>query len=168
MRIGILAVIVFFAFSCHQRMARTASSTAHELFSEKTDSQAPLLLPPSSLSWVLHIERIGCGGPCPEWEAFFYENGKAVWMPADGNASRAAFSPDHWKILAEEATATGFFQLPDTLGFIPQLPGWKIAIRKDSLFREVVYNHQAPPSLRLLEHKLEEWVLAQDWERIYP
>lgn len=116
----------------------------------------------ASPACILQVERTGCGGPCPEWDARFYSNGVATLIRRNDGAFSAGFDPDSLQWAFEAAQAAGFSQFPDTVGFLLQLPAWKITMENHS----ILHNHDGPQALLRLERQLEEWILARPWKRI--
>lgn len=170
---SLVLALVFVAVACHPRLDRSASDQPQPgLFSLKfADTLDPASFsPPTPVPCLLRVERKGCGGPCEEWEARYYANGVATFIAKKGplapGAYSADFSPDSLGWVYAEAGQCDFFHLPDTLGFIPQLPGWSIGILQDTLSNSILHNHGGALALQRFERRLEEWILAQPWERI--
>ena len=136
------------------------------LFSEKTDSFQFSAFPPPPVC-VLYVKRTGCGGPCPEWEARFYENGVSTLVNAKAGPERAVFEMKSLREILNQAGDAGFFDLPDTIGQpLDRLPSWFIEIHTDSLAHSVHHFHHGPVSLRNWEQQLEDWIFTLPWERI--
>ncbi|MBK7407515.1 MAG: hypothetical protein IPJ40_05170 [Saprospirales bacterium] len=166
--------------SCHLFQKSSMSEPAlppvpseRPLITEQIDSLPSLPLPaPASI--LVRIKQVGCGGPCPEWEARFYANGIATFIGLNGSIPQGAYSLEipedmiaNWQHQAEDIL---FFSLPDSIpaseSFLPELPTWEIEIRNDSLLYRVVHNHHGTVSLRTFEQQLESWIFSLPWERI--
>jgi hypothetical protein len=150
--------------ACHPRPALPGiDEPLEELFSEKIADSLRMEYPESAPpECILKVERTGCGGPCPEWEARFHANGVATLIRWNDGAFSAGFEPDSLQWAFDAAQAAGFFQMPDTVAFLPQLPGWRITMENHS----ILHNHKGPQALLRLERQLEEWILARPWKRI--
>lgn len=162
-------------YSCHLFQKSRQEEIQHKipLRSEMIDS-LPASIPPVPVTYILRVRQMGCGGPCPEWEARFYPSGEGAFTGARAVANLGAFQtkihPDSILQWRQKAGAIGFFALPDSLPqtgeFLKDLPTLELEIRSDSIAHTVVYNHHGPVSLRKLEQQLETWILALPWERI--
>ncbi len=158
--------------SCHifKQSPRPEPEVLPGLLSEKIDS-LPALLPISSPEILLQVQRKGCGGPCPEWEARFFSSGMITFIGKSGTALDGAYKAQYDKEdlanFFNNAERAGFYALPDTIGEnLLQLPAWDIRIHNDSLSHRVFHAHHGPSSLHFLEQDLETWILSLRWERI--
>jgi hypothetical protein len=165
MKAAVFLLLVSAALSaCHPRPGLPGiDEPLPELFSEEIAGSLRMEYPAAaSPACILQVERTGCGGPCPEWDARFYSNGVATLIRWNDGAFSAGFDPDSLQWAFEAAQAAGFSQFPDTVGFLLQLPAWKITMENHS----ILHNHDGPQALLRLERQLEEWILARPWKRI--
>lgn len=166
----LLLVVLVLALLPSCRFFRKAAGPEKEartvLFSEISGSIGDFRPPPHPPVCLFRVMRTGCGGPCPEWEGRFYETGISTIVGKEG-PFRAPYSKNELDSLILQARASGIFELPDTIGaWLPNLPGWEIEIRTDSLSRTIRHFYNDPPSLRAFERQLEDWIFSLPWERI--
>lgn len=159
----LLPILIYFA-ACHPRPGlRGNDEPLPDLLSEKLADSLTMTYPvPGASPCILQVARTGCGGPCPEWEARFHANGIATLIRWNDGAYSAGFDPDSLNWVFDAAREAGFSQMPDTVGYLPQLPAWKITMQGHS----ILHNHDGPQALHRLERKLEEWILARPWKRV--
>ncbi len=169
--LGIL-LLLSVLFSCHvfKKKPSPEPEVWPELLSENLD-YIRVLQPISSPEILLQVQRKGCGGPCPEWEARFFSSGMITFIGKSGTALDGAYKAQYDKedlaTFFNNAERAGFYALPDTIGEnLLQLPAWDIRIHNDSLHHRVFHAHHGPSSLHFLEQELETWVLSLRWERI--
>ncbi len=133
--------------------------------------------PKAGPSIVVSLEKTGCYGQCPAYEARLMSDGRLSWWGKQylkllGRHECLADSSLLPKII-HFADSIQFYQLadhyPEDGHFLPDLPSTLTYLVLDEQRIKVIRNNfGGPKSLRAFENFLEQLFLEQDWQEVLP